>query len=240
MSVIVMGLDTATGAPVELPITDGKLDVNATVEPAAGGATEAKQDATITAIEAVGAKLPAALHGGAGLKTGVLDSAGAEVFPPVATRTATTTPPAVTIVGAYMFAREPNSTSLRRVACDTSDRLEVVSTAKSPTTTSRTSGTGYEAQRGIDFAFSPWHIVVFSKTAGYVLIVDKSSDAADGDAPLGGHVYPIAANSTIEIGAQNQGQLDNCASGCQVVFSSTPHQVTLPGTSEIRITLKGV
>jgi hypothetical protein len=54
-----MGRNTATGAPVELPITDGKLDVNASVSAPEGGATSAKQDEQTVYLDSIEGKLPA-------------------------------------------------------------------------------------------------------------------------------------------------------------------------------------
>jgi hypothetical protein len=50
MSQHVLFIDTATGAPTTPTCTNGKLDVNATVSPPEGGATEAKQDTQITKL----------------------------------------------------------------------------------------------------------------------------------------------------------------------------------------------
>ena len=94
-------------------------------------------------------------------------------------------------------------------------------------------------QRGIDFAFSLWQLIVFSETAGYILLVNKASDAIDTDVPYGANVYPIAANQTIEIGALGSGTYENFSSGCQVVFSSTKNVVTLGG-AHILASIKGV
>ena len=248
---IVLGRDTVTGASIEIPITDGKVDVNATVAPAEGGATSAKQDSAITLLAG---GLPVALAGGGGLKvelnaalpagTAVVGSvvptnaAGVALLPTAAAASnSSAANPTTTFVKAVVMAREENSDTLRRVTCNSTNKLQVTPDAVSMTTTSRTSGSSYEAQRGIDFGCAPGFIRVYSRLAGYILLINKGSDAVDGDAPYGADVFKIAADSTIQIDMSTVGE--SFTSGCQVVLSTTPEQVTLPGTSDIRVTIQG-
>jgi len=135
------------------------------------------------------------------------------------------------------MGREENGDTLRRLRCTAQNDLYVQPLAIGLSTTSRTSGTSYEAQRGVNFGCSLAFVRVYSKTAGYILLVNKSSAAANGDAPFGADAFKIAADSTIQI--DMSGCSEAFTSGCQVVFSSTPEQVTLPGTSDIRVTIIG-
>ena len=238
---IALGRDTVTGALVELPITDGALDVNATVAPAEGGATSAKQDTGNTSLASIDTKLTAPVLGaGAAVVGSVVPSnaAGTAHFPTAAALSNSAADnPTVTAIGACLMARYEDGSQRRRVICDSSNRLIVQPAAVSMTTTSRTSGSSYEAQRGIDFGCAPGFIRVYSRLAGYILLINKGSDAVDGDAPYGADVFKIAADSTIQIDMSTVGE--SFTSGCQVVLSTTPEQVTLPGTSDIRVTIQG-
>ena len=273
MSLTIMGRDTATNKPVEITVTGGKLDVNASVTPPEGGATEAKQDAGNTSLSAINGKLPtlsggkvpvvdsaiaallpAALTGGGGVKVGLVDalpagtavlgsvvaanSSGTATFPTAsALSNSSAGNPTTTKIGAVCMGREENGDTLRRLRCTAQNDLYVQPLAIGLSTTSRTSGTSYEAQRGVNFGCSLAFVRVYSKTAGYILLVNKSSAAANGDAPFGADAFKIAADSTIQI--DMSGCSEAFTSGCQVVFSSTPEQVTLPGTSDIRVTIIG-
>lgn len=250
MSQHVLFIDTATGAPTTPTCTNGKLDVNATVSPPEGGATEAKQDTQITKLAG---GLPAALTGGGGLKVGVVDAlpAGTAVIGSVVPTNSSGTAllpaasalsnssagnPTTTKIGAVLMVREENGDTLRRWACDTSNRPYVVPTPVAMAVTSRSTG-AYQAQRGVNFGCSPSFIRVYSRLAGYILLVNKGSAAVDGDAPYGADVFKIAADSTIQIDMSTVGE--SFGSGCQVVLSTTPLVVTLPGTSDILVTIIG-
>lgn len=247
-----MGRDTATGAPVELPITDGKLDVNATVEAPAGGATAAKQDTGNTSLASIDGKLPAALTGGGGVKTGIVDAlpAGTNFLGSVmATSSGGIVPsfstantpgngaalPTSTTVYSIMRGRESNSGNAYFIEVDTSRRMWVVSHHPTPGTISHSSA--LEEQRGIDFGFALRDLTVFSDADGYILLVNKASDAINGDAPMGAHIYKIAAGETIVIGVG--APAISFSSGVQAVFSTTAASVTLAGVAHARFSIRG-
>lgn len=249
MSTLMLCIPTEGGAPVTPTCTGGKLDVNATVS-ISGGATEAKQD---TQIAKLAGGLPAAFTGGGGLKVGVVDAlpagtavigcavptntSGAVLFPTAAALSnAAAANPTTTKIGAVVMGREENGDTLRRIRATSQNELYVQPLALSMGTTSRSTGT-YQAQRGINFGCAPAFIRVYSRLAGYILLVNKSSAAANADVPYGGNVFKIAADSTIQIDMSGTGE--SFTSGCQVVLSSTPEVVTLPGTSDLLVTIIG-
>jgi hypothetical protein len=206
------------GGGVKVGLVDaipaGTNTIGAVTGPSAAAlATSAKQDTVITAVTGLDTKLPAAITPG---NNGTL--------------------PAATRIYAILMGKEPNGGTGYFIDVDTSRRLQTVANQPTQSTTSNTSGASYEEQRGIDFGFAMKDVIVFSETAGYILLVNKSSDAANADTALGGQVYPIAAGSTIKIGGE--GPSVSFSSGLQVVFSSTPNQVTLGG-AHCRISIRG-
>lgn len=264
MSQRVLFIDTATGAPTTPTCTNGKVDVNATVSPPEGGATEAKQDAGNTTLSTINGKVPAlgqalaaasvpvvlpvaqiasltapVLAAGTAVIGSVVptNSSGTALLPTAAALSNSSAGnPTTTKIGAVLMVREENGDTLRRWSCDTSNRPYVVPTAVAMAVTSRSTG-AYQAQRGVNFGCSPAFIRVYSRLAGYILLVNKGSAAVDGDAPYGGDVFKIAADSTIQIDMSTVGE--SFGSGCQVVLSTTPLVVTLPGTSDILVTIIG-
>lgn len=238
------------GVLIEAAASDtGELKISGSLAAPEGGATEAAQTTGNASLSSIDGKL-AALSGGrmpvvlaatplpTDAATETTLAALSAKLPATATISSSNVAAAASVIGSYMLGYDSNSSRWRRAAVDSSDRLAVATTPASATTTSRSAG-AYEIQRGIDFAFSLWQLIVFSETAGYILLVNKASDAIDTDVPYGANVYPIQAGQTIEIGALGQGTYENFSSGCQVVFSSTPLTVTLGG-AHILVSIKGV
>lgn len=261
MSLEILCIDTATSARVTPTCTNGKLDVNATVSPPEGGATEAKQDTQITKLAG---GLPAALSGGGGLKVGVVDalpagtavigsvvcanSSGTATFPTAsALSNSSAANPTTTKIGAVALYREENSDTLRRARCTSQNDPYVQPLAIALSTTSRTSGSSYEAQRGVNFGCSPAFVRCFvsptatnATTGGttfYLLMVNKASAAANNDTALGADVFPVVAGTLIQV--DMSGCSEAFTSGCQAVLSETPDLVTLPGSNYGRFTIIG-
>lgn len=261
MSLEILCLDSATGARTTPTCTNGKLDVNATVSPPEGGATEAKQDTQITKLAG---GLPAALTGGGGLKVGVVDalpagtavigsvvptnSAGTALLPTAAALSNSSAGnPTTTKIGAVLMGREENGDTLRRVRTTSQNELYVQPLAIGLSTTSRTSGSSYEAQRGVNFGCSPSFVRCFvsptatnATTGGatfYLILVNKSSAAANNDTALGADVFPVVAGTLIQV--DMSGCSEAFTSGCQAVLSETPDLVTLPGSNYGRFTIIG-
>jgi len=260
MSLLILCLPTEGGAPVTPTCTNGKLDVNATVS-ISGGATEAKQDTQITKLAG---GLPEALTSGGGLKVGVVDAlpagtavigcavptntSGTALLPTAAALSNSSAGnPTTTKIGAVAMYREENGDTLRRARCTTQNEPVVQPLAVSMGTSSRTSGAPYEAQRGINFGCTPAFIRCFvsptatnATTGGttfYLLLINKSSAAANADTPYGADVIPIVAGQLAQ--ADLSGCAESFTSGCQAVLSETPHQVTLPGSNYGRFTILG-
>lgn len=256
---------------------DGTVAVSASVTlDASSLATAAKQDAQTTKLTSIEGRLPAALTGGGGIKVGCVDAlpagtaeigkvgqgaaatasapwptqpvgGGAALFPNAAALSSTTANPTTTLVGACAMGYDSNTSQWKRLECDSSRRQIVQTVAPTMAVTSRTSGTAYEAQRGVNFSYAPAAVRVFlspsyvNATLGgsiaYILFVNKGSAAANADAPYGADVFPISAGTSEQIDIS--GISESMASGCQVVISDTPHQVTLPGTAWGRFTILG-
>lgn len=264
MSLHILCTSTETGEPVTPTCTGGKLDVNATVQPAEGGATANGQDTGNNLLNSIDGKTPAlgqALAAAsvpvvlptaqiATLAAPVLGAGTAVVGSVVCTNTGGTATfptasalsdasagnPTTTKIGAVIMGREENSDTLRRIRATSQNELYVQPLGLSMGTTSRSTGT-YQAQRGINFGCAPAFIRVYSRLAGYILLVNKGSAAANTDVPYGGDVFKIVADSTIQIDMTGIGE--SFTSGCQVVLSSTPEVVTLPGTSDLLVTIVG-
>lgn len=250
-----MMLKKTDGALIEAAGTDtGELKISGSIEvaPAEGGATAAKQDTGNTSLASIDGKLPVALTSGGGVKTGVVDAlpAGANHIGSVMCASAggivptfstANTPgngaalPTTTTVYAIARGRESNSGNAYFIEVDTSRRMWVVSHHPTPGTTSHSSA--LEEQRGIDFGFSLRDLTVFSDTAGYILLVNKASDAVNTDLPMGAHIYPIQANQTLVIGVGAPSIA--FGTGFQAVFSTTPTQVTLAGVAHARFSIRG-
>ena len=237
------------GVLIEAAASDtGELKISGTIAAPEGGATEAAQTTGNASLSSIDGKL-AALSGGrvpvvlaatplpTDAATETTLAALSTKLPTKATIGSANVAVDASIIGVYMLGYDSNNSRWRRPYVDSSDRLAVATTPASATTTSRSAG-AYEEQRGIDFSFGLWQAVVYSETTGYILLVNKGSDAINGDVPYGSNVYPIQAGQTIEIGALGAGTYENFTSGCQVVFSSTILTVTLGG-AHCLITLKG-
>lgn len=246
----VLMLQKTDGALKEAACTDaGEIKISGTIEPAAGGSTLAEQEAQ-TALLAGG--LPAALTAGGGVKVGVVDAlpAGANHIGSVMCASAggvvpsfstANTPgngaalPTSTTVYSIMRGRESNSGNAYFVEVDSSRRMWVVSHHPTPGTVSHSSA--LEEQRGIDFGFALQDLTVFSDADGYILLVNKASDAINTDVPMGAHIYKIAAGETIVIGVG--APAISFSSGVQAVFSTTAAQVTLAGVAHARFSIRG-
>ena len=275
MSLEILCIDTATSARVTPTCTNGKLDVNATVSPPEGGATEAKQDTGNTILSTINGKVPAlgqALAAASvpvvlpaaqittlaapvlGAGTAVIgsvvcaNSSGTATFPTAsALSNASAGNPTTTKIGAVIMGREEYGDTLRRIRTTSQNDLYVQPLAIALSTTSRTSGSSYEAQRGVNFGCSPAFVRCFvsptatnATTGGttfYLLMVNKSSAAANNDTALGADVFPVVAGTMIQI--DMAGCSEAFTSGCQVVLSETPHLVTLPGSNYGRFTIIG-
>jgi hypothetical protein len=280
MSYQILCKDSVTGAPTEPTCTNGKLDVNATVSPPEGGATEAKQDAGNTTLSTINGKVPAlgqalaaasvpvvlpaaqittlaapVLAAGTAVIGSVVcaNSGGTATFPTAsALSNSSAGNPTTTKIGAVIMGREENGDTLRRVRTTSQNDLYVQPLAIALSTTSRTSGSSYEAQRGVNFGCSPTFVRCFvhpdavnatrvaagkSATRFYLLFVNKSSAAANGEAPLGADAIPVEADTCVQV--DMSGCSEAFTSGCQVVLSETPHLVTLPGSNYGRFTIIG-
>jgi hypothetical protein len=216
MSLLIMGKDTATGASVEIPITDGKVDVNATVEAAEGGATEDKQDDMIAALAG---GLPLALGAGGGLKvdgsgTALPVSAASLPLPtdaatqttlaalnaklpaaaPVADNVAN---PTTTLLGACVMGWNSGTNQWKRWTTDSVGIPSVIARKHPPG--SRSGSTSLQIQRTIaSFSCTPVVVRAYADTAGYIALFNASSAVVDGATPYGGHVRPIAAGGYVE------------------------------------------
>lgn len=151
------------------------------------------------------------------------------LFPTAAAPANNVTTPSVTKIQAILSGVEPNSGNLYRVDVDTARRLATVANVPMPSTTSQS--TSYVVQRtAAAFACTVRSIEAFSTSAGYVVLIDKASAAADGDFPKGASVYPIAANGRIEHEWQRGLSF---SSGCVIALcTAVSPTITLAGTSD--------
>lgn len=118
-------------------------------------------------------------------------------FPAVAAPSNNVATPSVSKIQAILSGVEPNSGNLYRVDVDTSRRL--ATTANIPGAATTSNGTSFQIQRTIaNFGCTVRAIEAFSLSAGFVVLVDKSTAVANGDFPKGASIFPIAAGGRIE------------------------------------------
>jgi hypothetical protein len=185
-----MGRDTATGTSVELPITAGKLDVNATVSPPEGGSTEAKQDDILTALAAPVLPADAA--------TQTTLAALSAKLPAAATPADNVANPSTTSIMGMVMGWNPALSQWGRQRVDSTNYLQVRTHPTSPATTSRS--TALQIQRtAAAFSCTPKCVRAFTTTAGWIALFNKATAAADADTPHGGHIYRVNANQTLVI-----------------------------------------
>lgn len=212
------------------------VDGSAVTQPVSAVSLPLPGGAATAALQ--GGGMPAALHGGGGLKVGVLDAAGAEVFPAPTVPAGTNVAVATTKISARLEGYDSNNSTNRRLECDSSGRQIVSSVPKSSPSGFDSSGTAFVGQEASSAAFALHYAIVTADAAGWILLLDKSAAAIDTDAPIGGLSFPIAEGQTIQIGAQGAGVLYNFSTKCRLVFSSTQNVVTLGG-AHMRVTVKG-
>ena len=245
MSMVAMGRK-ADGTLVELPITaGGKLDTSATVEPAAGGATEAKQDDMIAALAG---GLPLALSAGGGVKAGLVDAipAGSNTIgavtgpsaaalaldsslitlnakiPASAALSDSLSNPTTALLGAAMLTWNSGTSQWKRLPGDSTGVPSVISRKNAPT--SRSGSTSLQIQRTIAaFSCVPYVVRVWSSTAGYIALANASSAVADGFTPYGGQVYAIEAGKNLTIEFEFR---ESYTTGLVVVFCTQIHSGT--------------
>lgn len=211
--------DDGESRPIKVS-PDGTVATSATVEPAPGGATEAKQD---DAIALLAGGLPAALTAGGGVKVGLVDALptgtntiGAVTGPAAAALATqatldalnnkvpaaqalggTLSTPTAPILGAMMCGYSSALTRPIALPVDSTGIPSVIARRYPPT--SRSASVSLQTGRVVAaFSVTPYVIRVWSALAGYVVALNKASAAADGDIPYGARVWQVEAGDTIE------------------------------------------
>lgn len=138
-------------------------------------------------------------------------------FPNAAVPANNVAAPSVSKIQIIHSAIEPNSGNVYKIDVDTSRRLSVVSSIPNASTTSNS--TAYQVQRTLAaFSCTMRAIEAFSTSAGFVVLLDKGTPAANGDFPKGGSVWPIAAGGRIE---KEWFRGKNFTSGCVIALCTS-------------------
>jgi hypothetical protein len=143
--------------------------------------------------------------------------------------------PSVSTILSIAAAVEPNSGKLYKVDIDTNRRLSVLAAPPAASTTSNS--TSYQIQRtAAAFSCTVRAIEAFSTSAGYVVLVDKASAAANGDFPKGGSVFPITAGGRVD---KEWSKGKNFSNGCVIALcTSVSPTITLAGSADATFTVQ--
>ena len=145
------------------------------------------------------------------------------------------TVPSVTKIQSILSAVEPNSGKLYKVDIDTNRRLAVLASTPAASTTSNSSS--YQIQRtAAAFSCTLRAFEAFSTSAGYVVLIDKATAAANGDFPKGGSVWPIAAGGRVE---KEWIRGKNFSAGCVIALcTAVSPTITLAGSADMIVTVE--